>query len=195
MVEITPIGINSLHWKFYIIWTVFNGAFVPLVYLFYPETAGRTLEDIDRYFMEHDNILVFRDKASGHNPCDEMTAHLLTSKSRPPLPQSDPPSTSSTKSPRSAATAASTRELLRWRWRGTETTCRWEGKGTTWRRRTRRTIVRRCEIVDICYRYHHFQHALGRERALTLSSVVLESGAPLCSHHCCSRRSAEQTAI
>lgn len=195
VVEITPIGINSLHWKFYIIWTVFNGAFVPLVYLFYPETAGRTLEDIDRYFMEHDNILVFRDKASGHNPCDEMTAHLLTSTSRPPLPQSDPPSTSSTKSPRSAATAASTRELLRWRWRGTETTCRWEGKGTTWRRRTRRTIVRRCEIVDICYRYHHFQHALGRERALTLSSVVLESGAPLCSHHCCSRRSAEQTAI
>ena len=65
MVEITPIGINSLHWKFYIIWTVFNGAFVPLVYLFYPETAGRTLEDIDRYFMEHDNILVFRDKVSG----------------------------------------------------------------------------------------------------------------------------------
>jgi len=64
VVEITPIGINSLHWKFYIIWTVFNGAFVPLVYLFYPETAGRTLEDIDRYFMEHDNILVFRDKTA-----------------------------------------------------------------------------------------------------------------------------------
>lgn len=64
VVEITPIGINSLHWKFYIIWTVFNGAFVPLVYLFYPETAGRTLEDIDRYFMEHDNIFVFKDKVS-----------------------------------------------------------------------------------------------------------------------------------
>lgn len=43
---------------------MFNGAFVPLVYLFYPETAGRTLEDIDRYFMEHSNILVFRDKVS-----------------------------------------------------------------------------------------------------------------------------------
>lgn len=62
VVEITPIGIRNLGWQFYIIWTVFNGAFVPLVYLFYPETAGRTLEDIDRYFMEHSNILVFRDK-------------------------------------------------------------------------------------------------------------------------------------
>lgn len=64
VVEITPIGISSLGWKFYIIWTVFNGAFVPLVYLFYPETAGRTLEDIDRYFMDHDNIFVFKDKVS-----------------------------------------------------------------------------------------------------------------------------------
>ncbi|GAB7326085.1 hypothetical protein MBLNU13_g10110t2 [Cladosporium sp. NU13] len=64
VVEITPIGISSLGWKFYIIWTVFNGAFVPLVYLFYPETAGRTLEDIDRYFMDHDNIFVFKDKVA-----------------------------------------------------------------------------------------------------------------------------------
>jgi hypothetical protein len=64
VVEITPIGISSLGWKFYIIWTVFNGAFVPLVYLFYPETAGRTLEDIDKYFMDHDNIFVFKDKVS-----------------------------------------------------------------------------------------------------------------------------------
>ena len=33
VVEITPIGIQSLQWKFYIIWTVFNAAFVPIVYL------------------------------------------------------------------------------------------------------------------------------------------------------------------
>ena len=62
--EITPKGIDSLGWKFYIIWTVLNFSFVPIVYLFYPETAGRTLEDIDQYFRDHDNILVFRDKAA-----------------------------------------------------------------------------------------------------------------------------------
>ena len=33
VVEITPIGIQSLGWQFYIIWTVFNAAFVPIVYL------------------------------------------------------------------------------------------------------------------------------------------------------------------
>lgn len=56
VVEITPIGIQSLHWKFYIIWTIFNASFVPIVYLFYPETADRTLEDVDRLFRENQNV-------------------------------------------------------------------------------------------------------------------------------------------
>lgn len=61
VVEITPIGIASIGWRFYIIWTVFNAAFVPIVYLFYPETAGRTLEDVDRFFQENQDIFIFRD--------------------------------------------------------------------------------------------------------------------------------------
>ncbi|KAM0795019.1 general substrate transporter [Usnea florida] len=61
VVEITPIGIQSLHWKFYIIWTIFNASFVPVVYFFYPETADRTLEDVDRLFRDNQNIFVFRD--------------------------------------------------------------------------------------------------------------------------------------
>jgi hypothetical protein len=89
VVEITPIGIQNLQWKFYvcksnpqasqtptvtytdhgfvcaqIIWTVLNLSFVPLVYFFYVETAGRTLEDIDTYFREHHNVIVFRDTVS-----------------------------------------------------------------------------------------------------------------------------------
>jgi len=62
VVEITPIGIDTLGWQFYIIWTVFNASFVPIVYLFYPETADRTLEDVDRFFTENHSVLVFRDK-------------------------------------------------------------------------------------------------------------------------------------
>ncbi|RAK96494.1 general substrate transporter [Aspergillus ibericus CBS 121593] len=58
VVEITPVGIQNLGWKFYIIWTVFNFAFVPTVYFFYPETANRSLEDIDRFFHEHHNVFV-----------------------------------------------------------------------------------------------------------------------------------------
>ena len=62
VVEITQIGIQNLQWKFYIIWTVLNGSFVPFTYFLYPETAGRTLEDIDHYFRKQPGLLVFRDK-------------------------------------------------------------------------------------------------------------------------------------
>ena len=70
VVEITPPGIGSLGWKFYIIWTVFNFSFIPIVYFLYPETAGRSLEDLDRFFREDPPLLVFRDKdaVSKHRP-------------------------------------------------------------------------------------------------------------------------------
>ncbi len=61
VVEITPIGIASIGWRFYIIWTVFNFAFIPIVYFFYPETADRSLEDIDRFFMANQSILIHKD--------------------------------------------------------------------------------------------------------------------------------------
>ncbi|KIW03943.1 uncharacterized protein PV09_04781 [Verruconis gallopava] len=61
VVEITPIGIQHLQWKFYIVWTILNASFVPIVYFFYPETADRSLEDVDRFFNDNRNILVFTD--------------------------------------------------------------------------------------------------------------------------------------
>ena len=39
IVEITPIGIQNLRWKFWIIFTIFNAAFLPVIYLLYPETC------------------------------------------------------------------------------------------------------------------------------------------------------------
>ncbi len=55
---------------------MFNGAFVPIVYLFYPETADRSLEDIDRMYRENPKLLVFRDKTiiSSKRPM-EYTQH------------------------------------------------------------------------------------------------------------------------
>lgn len=41
---------------------MFNLAFVPTIYFLYPETADRTLEDLDGYFRTNPPLLVFRDK-------------------------------------------------------------------------------------------------------------------------------------
>lgn len=58
VVEITPIGVQNLRWRFYIIWTVMNLLFVPTIYFFYPETANRQLEDMDMYFRENESLFV-----------------------------------------------------------------------------------------------------------------------------------------
>ena len=63
VVEITPIGIQSLGWRFS---TYHLDRLQRLVcahcLAFYPETADRNLEDIDRFFREEGRVLVFREK-------------------------------------------------------------------------------------------------------------------------------------
>lgn len=46
IVEITPIGIQNLGWKFWIVWTVFNAVFLPVIYFFYPETGKSKLRSL-----------------------------------------------------------------------------------------------------------------------------------------------------
>jgi hypothetical protein len=52
IVEVTPIGVQNLGWKFYLIFMAFNAAFVPIIYLFYPETAGKTMEELDMLYAD-----------------------------------------------------------------------------------------------------------------------------------------------
>ncbi|RKL40408.1 hypothetical protein BFJ70_g5637 [Fusarium oxysporum] len=77
VVEITPIGIQNLGWRFWIVWTVTNALFLPVIYFLYPETckfsassnmskaylfpANRKLEDMDAYFRESPSVMVIRD--------------------------------------------------------------------------------------------------------------------------------------
>jgi len=62
IVEITPIGFQNLGWRFWPIWIVTNAAFLPIIYFLYPETSGRTLEDLDAYFRADPSWLVTSDK-------------------------------------------------------------------------------------------------------------------------------------
>ncbi|KAG9781132.1 general substrate transporter, partial [Aureobasidium melanogenum] len=74
--QVTPPGISNLGYRFWIIWAVICASFVPITYFFYPETANRTLEDIDRYFEEHRNIFVHRDKFATQLQRPEVWAEM-----------------------------------------------------------------------------------------------------------------------
>ncbi|KAJ5374389.1 Major facilitator superfamily domain general substrate transporter [Penicillium concentricum] len=50
IVMVTPIMIRNISWGTYLFFGAINACFFPVIYLFYPETAGRTLEEIDLIF-------------------------------------------------------------------------------------------------------------------------------------------------
>lgn len=52
VIEIVPVAIENIGWRTYIIFAVFNLAFVPMIYFLYPETAGFSLEAVDLAFMD-----------------------------------------------------------------------------------------------------------------------------------------------
>ncbi|KAJ5207480.1 Major facilitator superfamily domain general substrate transporter [Penicillium cf. griseofulvum] len=49
--EVTPIAFNAIGWKSFLIFAALNFAMIPTIYLFCPETAGLSLEDIDEVFI------------------------------------------------------------------------------------------------------------------------------------------------
>jgi hypothetical protein len=51
IVEVTPVAITNIGYKFYIILAVFNFCIALVVYFCVPETMGLSLEEIDFYFV------------------------------------------------------------------------------------------------------------------------------------------------
>lgn len=52
----TPLGFNTLQWRFYFVWAAVAFSILPSVYFFYPETTGLSMEEIDSVFRETPNI-------------------------------------------------------------------------------------------------------------------------------------------
>lgn len=62
VVQITPISISNIRWKTYMIFFVLNIAFAIIVWLFYPETSGRSLEEIDALYLGDNNRYIVINK-------------------------------------------------------------------------------------------------------------------------------------
>ena len=56
LAEVTPLGFNTLHYKYYIIFAAINFVIIPTVIFFFPETSGRSLEEIDEIFIQSKTI-------------------------------------------------------------------------------------------------------------------------------------------
>jgi hypothetical protein len=72
IVQITPIAIDNIGWRTYIIFAVLNATWVPIIYIFFPETKGMQLEDVDRLFAG-DALLAeqYEDKSPDENMVEE----------------------------------------------------------------------------------------------------------------------------
>ncbi|GIC92808.1 uncharacterized protein Aud_009281 [Aspergillus udagawae] len=55
IVLITPVVINRLVWRAYLISMVTNFQFVPVIYYFFPETSNFTREVVDQFFASGEN--------------------------------------------------------------------------------------------------------------------------------------------
>jgi hypothetical protein len=51
IVMLTPVLINRIGWRTYIIFTLLLASFVPIVYFCYPETSNLSLEEVDNLFL------------------------------------------------------------------------------------------------------------------------------------------------
>ncbi|KAL2214842.1 hexose carrier protein [Thermoascus aurantiacus ATCC 26904] len=50
IVMVTPVMISGIGWGTYLFFAIVNACFLPIIYFFYPETARRSLEEIDLIF-------------------------------------------------------------------------------------------------------------------------------------------------
>jgi len=53
---ITPVAINTIGWRYYLVYTCISASIVPLVYFFYPETNHRSLEELEMLFADTPTI-------------------------------------------------------------------------------------------------------------------------------------------
>ncbi|SPO06744.1 uncharacterized protein DNG_09438 [Cephalotrichum gorgonifer] len=56
--QFTKTGVDNLKWGFYLIFAVICWCYFPVVYILYPETTRRTLEDMDQIFIQNPSLVV-----------------------------------------------------------------------------------------------------------------------------------------
>ncbi|BFZ60640.1 hypothetical protein YB2330_001681 [Saitoella coloradoensis] len=82
--EVSPVAIDTISWRFYLVFLCVCIISIPVVYFFFPETAGKTLEEIDVIFAsgaltegKTERIMkVQKDVETGSHGEDEKDEHV-----------------------------------------------------------------------------------------------------------------------
>ncbi|SMR55106.1 unnamed protein product [Zymoseptoria tritici ST99CH_1E4] len=53
---ITPVAITELGYRYYILYAILGACIPAMVFFFYPETMGRSLDDMEKLFRDHDSV-------------------------------------------------------------------------------------------------------------------------------------------
>ncbi|KAH7359862.1 general substrate transporter [Pyrenochaeta sp. MPI-SDFR-AT-0127] len=53
---VTPVAIETIGWRYYLVFLIISAIIVPVVFVFYPETMGRSLEELEMMFSEGKSI-------------------------------------------------------------------------------------------------------------------------------------------
>ena len=53
---VTPVAIETIGWKYYLVFLIISAIILPIVYFLYPETMGRSLEELEMMFTEGKSI-------------------------------------------------------------------------------------------------------------------------------------------
>ncbi|KAF2703295.1 hypothetical protein K504DRAFT_508210 [Pleomassaria siparia CBS 279.74] len=53
---VTPVALETIGWKYYLVFMTISFLILPVIYFAYPETMGRSLEELEMMFVEGDSI-------------------------------------------------------------------------------------------------------------------------------------------
>lgn len=56
VIMVTPVALDTIGWQYYIVFAVISACIPISVYLFFPETMGRNLEEIEMMFKESPSV-------------------------------------------------------------------------------------------------------------------------------------------
>lgn len=73
VVKFTPSALANIGWRTYIIFAIFNAAWVPVIYFFLPETKGKVLEEVDELFAK-DGWTLHEERAGGADGSGSKTS-------------------------------------------------------------------------------------------------------------------------